>query len=111
MRRDVGRHADGDAGAAVEQQVRQARRQHLRLLRRGVVVRLEIDGVLVDVGEHLVGDRGQARFGVAHRRRAVAVDRAEVALTIDERVAQVEVLRHADERVVDGGVAVRVDSS
>ena len=27
VRRDIGRHADGDAGAAVEQQVRQARRQ------------------------------------------------------------------------------------
>ena len=38
----------------------------------------------------------------------VVVDRAEVALAVDERVAQREVLRHADERVVDRRVAVRV---
>ena len=47
-------------------------------------------------------------LGVAHRRRVVAVDRAEVALPVDQRVAQREVLRHAHERVVDRGVAVRV---
>ena len=32
VRRDVGRHADGDAAGAVDQQVREARRQHRRLL-------------------------------------------------------------------------------
>ena len=53
-------------------------------------------------------DRGQPRFGVAHRRGIVAVDRAEISLPIDEGIAQVEVLRHADEGVVDGGIAVRV---
>ena len=108
MRRDVRGHADGDAGAAVEQQVGQPRRQYPGLLARGIVVRDEIDGVLVDVREELVRDRGQTRFGVAHRRRTIAVDRSEVSLTIDERVAEVEVLRHADEGVVDGGIAVGV---
>ena len=44
----------------------------------------EIDGFLVDVGEQLVGDLGQAHFGVAHRRRRIAVDRAEVALPVDQ---------------------------
>ena len=32
VRRDVGRHADRDAGGAVDQQVREARRQDGRLL-------------------------------------------------------------------------------
>jgi hypothetical protein len=50
----------------------------------------------------------QARLGVAVGRRRVAVDRAEVALAVDERVAHREVLREADHRVVDAGVAVRV---
>ena len=38
----------------------------------------------------------------------VAVDRAEVALAVDQRVAQGEILRHARHRVVDGAIAVRV---
>ena len=51
VRRDVGRHADGDAAGAVDQQIGEARRQHHRLALGAVVVRAEIDGVLVDVLE------------------------------------------------------------
>ena len=43
VRRDVGRHADGDARAAVQQQVRHARRQDRRLLERAVEVRRPVD--------------------------------------------------------------------
>ncbi len=50
----------------------------------------------------------EARLGVAHGRGRVALDRAEVALAVDQRVAHVEVLRHAHERGVDDGFAVRV---
>jgi hypothetical protein len=42
-------------------------------------------------------------------RRRVAVDGPEVALPVHERVAHVEFLRHADERVVDRGVAVGME--
>ena len=38
VRRDVGRHADGDAAGAVDEQVRELRRQHRRLLQAVVVV-------------------------------------------------------------------------
>ena len=94
VRRDVGGHADRDAGRAVDQQVGQLGRQHGRLLLGAVVVRLEVDRLLVDVGQQLGGDRRQAGLGVAHRGGAVAVDRAEVALAVDERVAHREVLGH-----------------
>ena len=50
----------------------------------------------------------EARLGVAHGGRRVAVDGAEVALAVDERVAHGEGLREAHHRLVDGGVAVRV---
>ena len=50
----------------------------------------------------------QPALGVAHGGRRVVVDVPEVALAVDERVAQRERLRHADERVVDRLVAVRV---
>ena len=60
VRRDVGRHADGDAAGAVDQQVREARRQHHRLLLGAVVVVAEIDRILVDVLGQRVGDLGAA---------------------------------------------------
>ena len=108
VRRDVGRHADGDAAAAIHQQVREARRQHHRLALGAVVIVAEIDRVLVDVLGHRMGDLGAPRLGVAHRRRRIAVDRAEVPLPVDQRHAHGEVLRHAHQRVVDRLVAVRV---
>ncbi len=55
--RDVGGHADRDAGGPVDQQVGVARRQDDRLLRATVVVGLEVDGLLVDVADHLQGER------------------------------------------------------
>ena len=108
VRRDVRGHPDRDPRRAVDQQVGQLRRQDRGLLLGAVVVRLEVDGLLVDVGEQLGGDRRQAGLRVAHRRGAVAVDRAEVALAVDERVAHREVLGHPHEGVVDRGIAMGV---
>ena len=50
----------------------------------------------------------EADLRVAHRGGGVAVDGAEVALPVHERLAHREVLRHTDDRVVDRRVAVRV---
>ena len=108
VRRDVGRHADGDAGGAVDQQIGDARGQHHRLGARAVVVGAEGDGLLLDLLQHLVGDAREPAFRVAHRRCRIAVERAEVARAVDQRHAQRERLRHAHERLVDGGVAVRM---
>jgi hypothetical protein len=108
VRRDVRRHADGDARRAVDQQVRDARRQHDRLLRGLVVVRREVHRLLVEIRQQLAGDARHADLGVAHGGGGIAVDGAEVALAVDQRVAQGEVLHHADDRVVHGRVAVRM---
>ena len=51
VRRDVGRHADRDAAGAVDEQVGEARRQDDRLELLLVVVRLEVDRVLVEILE------------------------------------------------------------
>ncbi len=108
MRRNVGGHADGDAGRTVDEQVGEPARQDARLLEPVVEVGREVDGVLVDVREQLDRHLGEPRLGVAIGSGAVPVDRAEVALPIDERIAQREVLHHAHERVVHAAVAVRV---
>ena len=108
MRSDVGGHADGDALAAVDQQVGEARRQRHGLGERFVVVGLPVDGILLQVAQQFHGGLCQAALGVTHGRRAVAVDIAEVAVTVDERRAHGEPLRQADHGLVDRGIAMRV---
>ncbi len=95
--------------AAVDQEIREARREDDRLLVLAVVARTERRpcpgraraGAPSTMGATLA-------LGVAHRRWRVAVERAEVAATVHQRRAHAEVLRHAGERVVDRAVAVRV---
>jgi hypothetical protein len=108
MRRDVGRHAHGDAAGAVDEQVWRAGGQVLGLLRGVVVVGAEVDRVLLEFVEQLFGEGGQARLGVTHRCRRVVIYRAEVALAVNEHGAHRKRLRHANERVVDRRIAMRV---
>ncbi len=108
MRRDIRGHADGDTDGAVEEEMRQLGGHHHRLLARGIVVRHEIDRVLVDVLQNLIGKPGHFGLGIAHGRGTVSVDTAEVPLPVDDGVAHREILRHAHERLVHGAVAVRV---
>ena len=107
VRRHVGGHPHGDPARAVHQQVRQPPRQADRLGGLAVVAGAEVHGVLVQLVEHLHGRRRQPALGVPGRRRRV-VERAEVALGVHKRDGAAEVLPHAHQRVVDGGVAVRV---
>src|SRR5581483_3787336 len=58
VRRDVGRHADGDAGRAVHQQIRQGGGQNSRLGGGLLVIGGEIDGVFLDVAQQFLGDFG-----------------------------------------------------
>ena len=108
MRGDVGGHADGDALTAVDQQVGEARRQRHGLGERFVVVGLPVDGILLQVTQQFHGGLCQAALGVTHGCRAVAVDVAEVAVTVDERRAHGEPLRQADHGLIDRVVAMRV---
>ena len=111
VRRDVGRHADGDAGGAVDEQVGHPRRQHDRLGLGAVVVGPERHRGLLDLRQHLVADRRQPALGVPHGGGAVAVERSEVARAVDQRIAQRERLRHAHQRLVERDVAVRVEAA
>ncbi len=108
VRRHVGGHADRDAARAVGEQVREPARQDRRFLYASVIVRDEIDCLLVDFAQHLHGQRREARLCVAHRGRWVVARRTEVALPVDQRIAQRPRLGHPDQGVVDRRVAVRV---
>ena len=63
------------------------RRQDDRLGLRAVVVRAEVDRVLVDLVEQLGRERREAALRVAHGGGGIAVERAEVAGAVDERHA------------------------
>ena len=54
------------------------------------------------------GQWGHAALGITLGCRRIAIDGAEIALTIDQRHAQRPVLRHAGQRVIDRRVAVRM---
>ena len=108
VRRNVGGHADGDTAGAVDEQIRDSRRKNNGLFAGLIEVGNEIDGFFFEVGENVFGNFRQARFGVPHGRRWIAVDGAEVTLTIDKHVAQVEILRQAHHRGVDDRFTVRV---
>ena len=108
VRRHGARHADGDAARAVDEQVGQLARQHARLHEPLVVVRLEVDGFLVEILHHRHRRRGHARFGVTHRCRRIALDGAEIALLIDQQVARLPILPEVDQRRVDDAFAVGV---
>ena len=104
--RNIGCHAHGDAARSVDQEVRDARRKDRGFGLGAVVVGREIDGLLVDIGEQLVGDAGHPHLGVTHGGRRVAVHGTEVALPVDQHVAQGEGLRHAHDGVIDGDIPV-----
>ena len=52
--RDIGCHADGDAGRAVDEQCGETGRQYKRLVFATVVVRAEINGFFLNVRQHFM---------------------------------------------------------
>ncbi len=108
VRRDVGGHAHRDARRAVDQQVGHHGRQDLRLLEGTVEVVHPADRILVDVPQYVLGRFLEAALGVPHGRGGVAVHAAEVAVTVHHRVAEGEALGHPHQRIVDGGITVRM---
>ena len=108
VRGHVRGHADGNAGRAVQQEQRSLRGKDRRFLEGVVEVQVHVDGVLVHVGEDVLGHLLELGLGVTHGGRGVAVHGSEVALAPDHRVALVPPLAQPDHRVVHAGVAVRV---
>ncbi len=104
----IGGHTDGDAVGAVDKQVGQLGGQHTGFLALVVVGGHHIDGVLVDIRHQLVAYLLQTGLGVTHGCRRVAVDGAEVTLTVHQRIAHRPVLSQAHQSTIDTRVAVGV---
>ncbi len=108
VRRDVGGHAHGDAGGAVQEQVGDAAGQDGRLFQAAVEIVHEIHRVLVNVHQHLFGDGGEPGLGIAHGRGAVAIHGAIVPLPVHQAVAHGKVLGQPHHGLIDGAIAVGV---
>ena len=96
MRRHVRRHSDSNTACAVDQQVREAARQHNRLFQAVVEVILHIDGILVDIAKHLFCEFTQTRLRITHGSCSIAIDRTEVTLTIHQAITHCPRLRHTN---------------
>ena len=104
----IGGHTDGDTVRAVDQQVGYLGREDRRLLAFVVVGGHHVDRVLLDIGHEFVRNLAQAGLGVTHGCGRVAVDRAEVTLTVDQRIAHRPVLSQTHQGAIDTGIAVGV---
>ncbi|MBA7647815.1 hypothetical protein ES703_55594 [subsurface metagenome] len=87
VRRDVGGHAHGNARAAINQQIGGSGGQDGWLLEAAVKVGHKVNGILINVKEHLLSNLGQAGLGITHGRRRVVIHAAKIALAINQRVA------------------------
>ena len=108
VRWNIGRHADGDAGRTIDQEIRNPGRHYRWFEFRLIVVGDEIDGFLVDIGKQFMGDARHSDFGVSHRGRCIAIHRAKVSLPVDQHETHRKRLRHPHQRVVNGGIAMGV---
>ena len=88
VRRHIGGHTHRDAAGSVGQKVWEPAWQDRRFLYAAVIVGDEIDCLLVDFAQHLHRQRGEPGLCVPHRSRRVVARRAEVALPVDQRIAQ-----------------------
>ena len=110
VRRNVGGHADGNAGGAIDQHMRHARGQPGRLVQRAIEVGRPVHRTLTQFTQQGFGNWRQLRFGVAHRRKRLRVVlRAEIALAAHQGVAVGEGLRHQHHGFVAGAVPVRME--
>ena len=105
---NVGGHAHGNALTAVYQQVGESAGKNAGLLFGFIKVGCPVDGFLVDIGEHFLGDLAHAGLGVTISSRRVAVYRTKVTLAFHQRIAQAEILCQTHHGIVHAGVTMGV---
>ncbi|MNS40168.1 hypothetical protein D3C72_724720 [compost metagenome] len=109
VRRNIRRHAHGNTGGAVQQNIRQTGRQHFRLLHGAVEVWHPVHRALAEFAQQQFCIFRQAGFGITHRRKGFRiVRRPPVSLAIDQRITVGERLCHQYHCFVAGAVAVRM---
>ena len=108
VRRYVCGHAYGYTARAVHEQVRITAGERGGLHERFVKVRIEVYRVFVYIAQELRRYSAHSGFCITHRGRAVSVHRAEISVSVHEKVSGREILRHAHETVVYSRISVRM---
>ncbi len=88
MRSHIGGHSDSNPATTVCQHEGEGSRQDCGFLKRLVIVRAEVDCLLLDIDKHLFTDPAHLHFSVTHRSRWVSVDGSEVTLWGDHRIPE-----------------------
>ena len=104
----VGSHTYSDTVTTIHKEVWHLGRHDGGLFERVVEVVHHINGVFLKVVHDMLTHLRESALRVTHGGWRVAVDRAEVTLTIYERVTHVPVLGHTYEGTIDGAVAMGV---
>ena len=108
MRRNLGRHANGNARRAVQQHKRQLGRQLHRFLKIAVVIGLKIHRPQIYFFEQKLRNGRETGFRITHRRCRVAVAGTEITFRHKERIAKRKGLSHAHQGVIHRLVTVRM---
>ncbi len=106
VRRDRRRHADGNAGGAIGEQIRKGARENRWLFLGAIIVGAEIYRGFVQILQQQLSHESHARFGVTIGGGAIAIDIAEIALAIDQGITRGKILRHAHHGLIDRLVAM-----
>ena len=108
MRRNTGRHADGNARRPIGQQIGKSGGQHNRLFIFAVISGAKINRVAVNILQQQTGNFGHARFRITHGGGIIAIDIAKIALPINQRIAHRKILRQTHQSIVNRLVTMRV---
>src|SRR3989338_8650021 len=97
VRRDDRRHADGDARAAVHEQVRDLRGQNSRFLQAAVEIVDEVNSLLVDAVEQVFGHLLESTFCISHCRWTVSIYR----VVHEDSCGECKIMGSCNREVVD----------
>ena len=103
---DIRGHTHGNTGGTVHQQVGDTCRHNGGFLQSVVEVVGHVYRFLLQVLHHGLAHHAQTRLGVTHGCSAVAVHRAEVTLSVNQRVTHVPLLCHTHQGAIHGTVAM-----
>src|SRR5271169_5246051 len=99
-------HTNGNPRGPVDQKVWDPRREYRWLKSCIVVVRNEVDCLLVDVGKQLFGKFREPGLRIPISSSWVTVHGPEVTLSIHKYVSHVEILRHPNHGIVNRTITV-----
>ncbi len=108
VRRDIGRHTNCDTSRTVYQKIRKTGWKNARFTLSLIVVWHEINGVFVQIIDHVRSDLGKSCLCVSHCGSSVSIHRSEVTMSIHKCISHGPILCHVDKCSVNRAVTMRM---